>query len=73
MQKIQYEFENREATIAAITEAGQTISNSVMIDLDQNGRPTNCYFEVEDAPPAPDPTYEELLEAYNIATGGVPE
>jgi hypothetical protein len=29
--------------------------------------------EAIDAPPVQDPTYEELLEAYNTATGGVPE
>ena len=52
MLKILYEIENREATIAQIAADGQVIRGDVTIDLDENGRLTNCYFIADDAPPA---------------------
>ena len=71
-QTITYSFQDRDAAIAPLEAEGRGYED-VTIDLDENGRPTTCYFKVIDAPPAQDPTYEELLEAYNTATGGGPE
>ena len=70
MQRIDYEVEDRDTIFAQIASEGKMVREDVTIDLDENGRLTNCYAIVEDAPPAQDPTYEELMEAYNVATGG---
>lgn len=72
MEVIRYEIENRDAVAAQLAAEGKIVVSDTTIGLDENGRLEHCYCEVEDAPPAQDPTYEELLEAYNTATGGVP-
>lgn len=63
--RIYYEIENRDALFAQLAAEGKEVVSDVTIDLDENGRLTNCYCEVIDAPPTQDPTKEELLEAYN--------
>ena len=72
MEKRTYTTQTREAVLAQIQSEGRVASEDAVIDL-VDGDPTNMFFMVQDAPPTPNPTYEELLEAYNIATGGVPE
>ena len=69
---VNYQMSNRETAIQQVLEDGKEIIEYVAIDLDLDGQPTNCYFVVNDAPLVKDPTYEELLKAYIIATGGVP-
>ena len=54
MEKRMYEIEERAATLAQIEAEGKTYVADNIIDLDENGRPTNCYFMVVDAPP-PEP------------------
>ena len=71
MGRIYYQIENRDALFAQLAAEGKVVVSDTTINLDENGRLTDCSCEVIDAPPAQDPTYEELLEAYNIATGGV--
>jgi len=51
VERINYEIENREAIIAAIAAAGKVIVEDIMIDI-VDGRHTNCFFMVVDAPPA---------------------
>lgn len=61
VQRIPYRFEDRAAVIAQIEAARKIIVHSALYDLDENGRHTNCFFEVVDAPPEPEPNYPALL------------
>ena len=53
--KTTYEIENRATVHAQALASGKIIIHENITDLDENGRPTNCFVIVEDAPPsAPD-------------------
>lgn len=69
--QINFEVDNLGAMLAQAASDGKIVTKLNITDI-VDGRPTNCFVIVEDAPPAQDPTYEELLEAYNVATGGGP-
>lgn len=48
--RVNYEIENRDTVSAQLKADGKVIVEDVTIDL-VDGRLTNCYFEVIDAPP----------------------
>ena len=50
--KVEYQFQNRDATLTQIMNAGKIIVEDATIDLDENGIPTNCFVIADDAPPA---------------------
>jgi hypothetical protein len=47
-QRIHYEIEDRDTVMAQIAADGKRVVNDVTIDLDENGRLTTCYCDVED-------------------------
>lgn len=51
MQKIQFEIENYDAIHEQIAADGKETRHINITDLDENGRPTNCFVIVEDIPP----------------------
>ena len=51
VQRIPYEIEDRAAVMEQIATDGKIIVLYAVHDPDESGRPTNCYFEVIDAPP----------------------
>ena len=50
MERIEYTIETRDATLAALTEAGKIIVEDVTINLDAQGVPQTCYCVVVDMP-----------------------
>lgn len=50
-QRIEYEIENRASVFAQIAADGKVVVEDVTIDL-VDGRLTNCFVEVIDAPAA---------------------
>ena len=61
-----YIIEEREAIFTQVSSEGKIVTEDVTIDLDDNGRPTNCYVVVENAPPAEESETADLLEAAAI-------
>ncbi|MCE5235787.1 MAG: hypothetical protein ABFC62_01720 [Clostridiaceae bacterium] len=49
MQRIDYEFEDRDALFENLRLAGKVVTADITIDLDENGRLATCYCIVEDA------------------------
>lgn len=49
-EKIPYDFEDHEATLAQILASGKRCGKDNLTNLDENGRPKNCFFMVESMP-----------------------
>lgn len=60
MQRIDYNFSDRDATLANIRAVGKVVTQDVTIDLDAQGVPQTCYCIAEDAP---EPQSDLLAEA----------
>ena len=51
IQRVEYAYEQRDATILELSNAGKVIVEDIMINLGMDGVPQTCFFIVVDAPP----------------------
>ncbi len=52
MEKRPFHFFDYDSALLQIAAEGKAAVERVLIDLDENGIPTNCYFIVQDLPSA---------------------
>lgn len=65
-----YEIENRSDVLSQIAAEGKMILEDATIDLDENGRLTNCYLTVVDAPANEAADMEAALRLLDVEPEG---